>query len=109
MTPAELAQHNCLGADRSWEFSNGHQAVKGNFASDTSTVIQSAVCQSLGIARIPTFLAEHLVSEGKLVPILKKWYAKPEQLKIYYQQLHYQPRKLKLFIDFMLEQLENLR
>ncbi len=107
-TPDALKHHNCLGANIAWEFKDGLHDVKGNFSGDTSAAIQSAACQNLGIARIPTFLTQHLVNEGKLIPLLEGWYAKPEQLKMYYQKLSYQPRKLKLFIDFLLEQLARL-
>ena len=104
-TPADLIHHNCLGGKDPWLFRDGIHSVKGNFSGDIAVALQKAACQNLGIARVPTFATQHLVDEGKLVPLLEEWYAAPEQLKIYYQKLHYQPRKLKVFIDFMLEEL----
>ena len=98
-TPADLKDHNCLlfREESYWTFSNGKQFVQGNFSADTGIGIQH-----LGLIKAPDFMAKEWVDKQMLKPILQEWYGKFDYLNIYYQKLHYQPRKIQLFIDHIL-------
>lgn len=103
-TPADLKHHNCLlfRDEPYWTFSNGEQYVQGNYSADTGVGIFTAALAHVGLIKAPDFMAKEWVDKGMLKPILQKWYGKADNLNLYYQKLHYQPRKIKLFIDHIL-------
>jgi DNA-binding transcriptional LysR family regulator len=103
-TPADLKNHNCLlfREEPYWTFSNGQQYVQGNYSADTGVGLFTAALSHVGLIKAPDFMAKEWVEKNRLQPILQKWYGKSDNLSIYYQKLHYQPRKIKLFIDHII-------
>ena len=103
-TPADLKNHNCLlfREEPYWTFSDGQQYVQGNYSADTGVGLFTAALLHVGLIKAPDFMAKEWVEKNMLKPILQKWYGKSDNLYIYYQKLHYQPRKIKLFIDHVL-------
>ena len=103
-TPADLKNHNCLlfKEEPYWAFSDGLQYVQGNYSADTGIGLFTAALAHVGLVKAPDFMAQEWVEKGQLKPILQKWYGESDNLNLYYQKLHYQPRKIKLFIEHIL-------
>lgn len=103
-SPADLKNHNCLlfKEEPHWTFSNGKQFVQGNYSADTAVGLFAAALQHLGLIKAPDFMAKEWVDKKMLKPILQKWYGSADNLYIYYQKRHYQPKKIKLFVDYIL-------
>lgn len=103
-TPADLKNHNCLlfREEPLWTFSDGEHHVQGNYSADTGIGLFTAALAHVGLIKAPDFMAKEWVEKKMLKPILQKWYGKADNLNIYYQKLHYQPRKIKLFIDHII-------
>ena len=101
--PDDLKNHNCLlfKEEPYWTFSNGQQYVQGNYSTDTGLGLFNAALEHIGLIKTPDFMAKEWVDKKMLTPLLQKWYCKSEELYIYYQKLHYQPRKIKLLIDYL--------
>lgn len=104
-TPADLQHHNCLlfREEPYWTFSDGQQYVQGNYSADTGIGLFSAALSHIGLVKAPDFMAKEWLDKNMLKPVLQKWYGKPDHLYIYYQKLRYQPRKIKLFIEHILD------
>lgn len=85
VTPADLAQHNCLYYPRSgfapaWSFepergTGGRLtiAVSGSFAANNSEALRETALAGLGIALLPDFSAQQDIASGRLVRVLPKW------------------------------------
>lgn len=102
--PADLKNHNCLlfREESHWNFSDGQHLVQGNYSADTGMGLFVAALQHVGLIKAPDFMAKEWIDKKMLKPLLQEWSGKSDNLNIYYQKLHYQPRKIKLFIDHIL-------
>ena len=109
-TPADLKDHNCLlfKGEPYWTFSNGQQYVQGNYSADTGIGLFTAALQHVGLIKAPDFMAKEWVERKLLKPLLQKWYGNPDNLNIYYQKLHYQPRKIQLLINYLVNRAAEL-
>lgn len=71
-------------------------------------VMKTFCLDGFGIALLPDFFARPEVSRNILEPVLPNW--KPERTRIYcaYQRQRYAGRKLKEFIELMIESVKNI-
>lgn len=121
-SPEELANHNCLhyfrrGQIPAWSFQkDGRNAnritvpVAGPLATNNSEALREAALSNLGIALVPDFSAEKDLSEGRLIRVLPNW----KSVGAFGGNLHavrpYSPyiaKPVRLFVDFLREQLKN--
>lgn len=102
--PADLKNHNCLlfKEEPQWNFSDGQHIVQGNYSADTGIGLFAAALQHVGLIKAPDFMVKEWVDKQLLKSLLEEWSGKADNLNLYYQKLHYQPRKIKLFIDHVL-------
>lgn len=116
-TPEDLYQHNCLiHVDRSekniWGFSLNHQikriAVKGNFCANTNASLKNAAESGLGLVKLPSFMTHESVEQKKLVPVLSEFCPPSTPIYAIYEKNRSLPPKIKLFLQFLKEQLERL-
>ncbi|WP_305845172.1 LysR family transcriptional regulator [Photobacterium leiognathi] len=128
VTPQDLADHHCLAMIRSneelktWHFTDDNQQtvitlVPKRF-SDDGEVIRQWALDGAGIALKSILDIQHDIQEQRLVTVLdgymKNFNASTSSasadLNVIYQSRQYQPKRLRLFIEFLLERFgEKLR
>ncbi|HSV50538.1 MAG TPA: LysR family transcriptional regulator [Burkholderiaceae bacterium] len=71
-------------------------------------IMKTFCMDGFGIALLPDFFSRPEASSGALVPVLADW--KPEPMRIYcaYQKQRYMGRKLRSFINFMVECFQHI-
>lgn len=115
-TPQDLTQHACLvytgGLSRAsahqWEFDGpGGQVmveVSGRFRSDSVEGIAEAIRVGIGISRLPTWMFEEDIAQGRVRTILRDW--QPPRIPIhavYPSRRHLAPRT-RAVIDFLVNE-----
>lgn len=117
-TPPDLARHNCYNLPAAlpsglWTFvRNGERhdvAVRGSVVSDVVPALLDLVLAGTGITLLPTDLAEPAVHAGTLVRLLEDWDLPPAPLYAVYLPTRHLAPKVRVFIDFMLEQMASPR
>lgn len=115
-TIEDLQRHNCLVATlapfTTWRFRVGGKAVqinlKGNWRSNNASALITAAVEGLGICRLPElYLREHLQA-GRLVTILDEYQYHPFPVWLVYPNTRYISAKVRLFIDFVCDNLGSL-
>lgn len=121
-TPQDLAQHDCLAMVRSneemktWHFQDNEQhkvitIVPKSFADDGEVIRQWALA-GMGIALKSILDVQDDLNQQRLVTVLDGYMknfnastsASGADLNVLYLSRQYQPKRLRLFIDFLIEQ-----
>lgn len=113
-TPEDLASHECIidtnfRDPHVWKFrgpSSGEPLrvpVSGRLRFSSADACLEAAQASLGIARIPSFMAGPLFAEGKLVPILRDREETPNGIHILYPPGRHLANKVRALVDFLVE------
>lgn len=112
--PEQLMQHNCLTLSaldefNDWAFEDedkGHRVlrVRGNFRANTADGLYEAVRSGVGLARLSTWLVVSDVRAGRLVPVLSEYPHEFSAFYILYPHRRYLSRKVRAFVDFLVEQ-----
>ena len=112
----ELKHHNCI-AHRSltsgkripWPLIvDGHQDLftpSGNLSVSSVNSIKIALEKSVGIACIGQLHIAKELKLGNIVPILKEHWPLPKPIWIYYSSRKNVPKRIRVFIDFLLSTL----
>jgi DNA-binding transcriptional LysR family regulator len=115
--PAELADHSCIvmvqnTEGEKWEFVQGTEkfqlSVRGRYCSNDSEAVLEATLSHLGIACLPTGIADQAIKEKRLYSVLPDWdYAGASQgmAWLLYQPNKYGSQKLKVMVDYLLSKL----
>jgi DNA-binding transcriptional LysR family regulator len=112
-TLADLANHDGVvaranGGEARWELTgpkgDAQVAIRGRLVGDHGQMILDATLAGLGIALLPTFLAEPHVATGALVPVLPR-YASEIPMHVLTHASRHLPRRVALFRDFLVEAL----
>ncbi len=120
LSPADLAQHDCLVYPRAlgsavWSFekpgrragqSRANVTVNGPVAANNSEALRDAALEHLGIALLPDFSAQAALQAGKLVVLLPDWRpvgAFASQLYVVRPYAPHVPRAVTRFVDFLRE------
>jgi DNA-binding transcriptional LysR family regulator len=111
--PGDLSQHPalCLGARGrhvSWHLRGQIDPVQviPRMTSNQAGVIREAALAGLGIALLPGFLVAEDVRAGRLQRLLDGFEPKPDWLCAQYPQGGVVSPKIRLFTDFLVEQLQ---
>ncbi|RQS14801.1 LysR family transcriptional regulator [Burkholderia sp. Bp8998] len=116
----ELARHRCTGYRRAntgklaqWQFRIGEEIVYRDVpaaicVNDTEMETQ-AVLSGLGIGQLGSFNAAPHIRSGRLVPLLTQHVTESGAVYIYYRHRTEQSRRVKTFIDFMVERMAGNR
>lgn len=113
VTPEDLTRHRCLnvrfdgtGAVYQWEFANGGRTfevdVGATLISNDGDVLMGIARAGGGIGCGFEALARDDFAAGTLVPLLQPWWPSYPGFYLYYSSRRHVPRKLRVFIDFML-------
>ncbi len=110
--PEDLVRHRCihtLGDEgRKWHFHEPSVsiAVPQGVTVNNITFAREAAVAGGGIINVPSFIAQPQVAEGKLVRVLEHCVLPSTELYALYPSRRFQVMKVKAFIDYMMEQLE---
>ena len=107
----ELSHHSCLiytnrATPDIWRFKGDRAArVAGPLAADNGSVLAQAALSGLGIVRLPSFLVQEYLDEGRLVAILRKFEAEPYQVSAIYPRSQIQSPNVVAFVDYLASKL----
>jgi DNA-binding transcriptional LysR family regulator len=115
-TPQDLLKHSCLvytggssrGSAHQWEFDgpdgNTMVEVHGRFRCDSFEGISDGIRAGLGVSRLPTWVFNEDIAQGRVKPILQEW--QPTRVPIhavYPSRRHLAPR-VRAVIDFFVNE-----
>jgi len=117
-TPEDLLQHNCLtiAADSDfnrWALNRGKRqqvvSVSGNLVSNSVDSLYEMALQGQGIINLAEFIVGPELQTGRLVPVLKNYKSDSQLIHAIYPHRRHLPAKVRVFIDFLLEEFSNER
>jgi len=106
--PQDLKDHSCIGFRFSnglyrWEFEKGRKALtvspQGPASFDDPDLVIQAVLNGVGIGTAMEETLTGMISDGRLVQVLKDWCPKFEGYFLYYPSRRNQPAALAALID----------
>ncbi|OCH02705.1 LysR family transcriptional regulator [Aliivibrio fischeri] len=115
--PQELANHDCLflgetTTDHIWEFVKGEEshviAVTGRYAVNHSQMRLNGVKDGFGIGIFPDFVIREALANNEVISVLSDWQIKGNYhgvIAMQYAQNKYMPSRLKVFTEFVKENL----
>lgn len=118
--PTELIDHDCLylaetDHDNIWSFFAEDQyhtvSVSGKYAVNHSQMRLQGVKDGLGIGIFHDFVIVEAVEQNLVIPVLSDWTIKSNyhgSIAMQYPQTKYMPARLRVFIDFISEELGNV-
>ncbi|MDR9837801.1 LysR family transcriptional regulator [Herbaspirillum huttiense] len=111
---SDLANHNCFthsfSAKSEWTFtqkSNTQRVhVGGTLRTNEALVLMDAALEGLGVAKLPFYLVEPHLREGRLVQLLQEY--KPHEMGIYgiYTSRQFMSTALRTLLDFLASYFE---
>ncbi|MGV6875492.1 LysR family transcriptional regulator [Pseudochelatococcus sp. B33] len=113
-TPEDLQEHNCLvgrfGPD--WEFRDldgriKTVRVKGNAVINSGDALREAAVTGLGIMQGTLWLVRKDLGRGRLVPLLSEYCVDGVPISVLYLGKKHLPRKVRIFIDFLISLAKN--
>jgi DNA-binding transcriptional LysR family regulator len=116
--PAELSGHDCIIHARApdaadWPFKGPDGpfsvAVTGPFAANNSEAVHRAVLAGLGIAMMIDVQVHDDLRHGRLAQVLTPWAAPRAQSYVAYPSRRHLAPRTRVVIDFILEQVRQLR
>lgn len=116
--PTELLHHDCIvfrhnssGQRERWNLSKDGEnivlPVTGRFIINDSLAMMQAALDGVGITWMIGGYVEKLIEEGRLLSILPEWCPQVPGYCLYYPDRRQVSIKLRVFIDFLKQQLEN--
>ena len=115
--PADLADHDALiftlaATPQAWTLQRGEAretvTVQGRFRANNSLALRDAAMAGSGLAFIPLIYARDALADGQLVRLLPDWSGEPHHLYGVYPAHRETSHKLRLFLDFLVEELAAL-
>lgn len=112
-TPGDLINHRCLAYGQStvnslrWQLTRGEETitvpVASQLCSNNGEILRAAAIAGNGIAKLPTFIVGHDISEGRLEVLMPDY--PPTELGIYalYAPNRYLAAKTRVLIDHLAE------
>ena len=121
-TPDELREHNCIvnknmHHSHSWHFKKGNTettlSVTGNFQANTGGALYNAMLNGLGLAMLPTWYVGEDLNKGNLIRVLDAYQVSPPTMTdsaicALYPASKYLPPKVRVFIDYLVENFKQL-
>ncbi|UJF18604.1 LysR family transcriptional regulator [Vibrio sp. SS-MA-C1-2] len=108
--PKELTLHQCItGSVQHWTFhhqDNNEEVdipISGTFRCKSGRAMLNSAKQHRGIVRLPTIYCPHELKEQQLISVFEKWQIPATPFYLVYQRDPYQPERLKLFIQFIID------
>ena len=115
--PADLADHDCIRFVRGhhvydrWTFvENGEPLevrVQGSLSTSSAEVLHDWALDGLGVGIKAHWDVEQDIAEGRLVELLISFAANPIDLYVIYPTRSHMPRRVRAFIDFVVDALKS--
>ena len=117
--PSELKAHRCISLspemiDTRWRFKSEHKQssvdISPYYTVNNAESRLDAVLTNLGIASVPKFIAAPMLQQQKIVQILPEWQLQTNyagKVWMLYGATKHLPKKIQIFRDFILQQLQN--
>lgn len=106
--PKQLSDHQCLtGSVKRWSFehikSQQHYDVhvNGHLQCKNGRVLLKGALDGNGIIRVPILYCQQEVEQGALKEVFTDWRIPSVDFSMIYHRDRYQPKRLKLFIDYV--------
>ncbi len=114
--PADLAHHACFlyaNAIGAWQFrkADGEEAAvrpAGPLITDNGDAMMPALLAGLGVARLPDFIIDRELADGRLVEILGDWSPMNIALHLLTPPSTLRPARVELVIEFLSQRFRNL-
>jgi DNA-binding transcriptional LysR family regulator len=114
--PADLAHHACFlyaNAIGAWQFrkADGEEAAvrpAGPLITDNGDAMMPSLLAGLGIARLPDFIIERELADGRLVEILGDWSPMNIALHLMTPPSALRPARVELVIEFLSQRFRKL-
>ena len=115
---AELADHNCLNItgnssrniwDSRGSFSDRPVETKGNFEGNSTDVVFHAALAGMGIARLPSYIANCKFRSGELIHILPAYSPPSTDITVLFAETRNLAPKIRVFVDFLVDHFGRLR
>lgn len=114
--PADLAHHACFlyaNAIGAWQFrkADGEEAAvrpAGPLITDNGDAMMPALLAGLGVARLPDFIIDRELADGRLVEILADWSPMNIALHLLTPPSTLRPARVELVIEFLSQRFRNL-
>jgi DNA-binding transcriptional LysR family regulator len=112
--PADLMQHDCFGyaymGQAAWRFrsATGEEATvspPGPLSVNNGEAMLPALLAGLGIATLPSFIAEQLLTDGSLEAIMPDWTMEDAGLHLLTAPGGPQPARIRALADFLVQNL----
>jgi DNA-binding transcriptional LysR family regulator len=111
-TPSDLLTHRCLVNTKShhaWQFDLGLTTqtipIAGDISTNSVIVLRQAALDGHGIALLPTYCIEHDLDAGRLQQLFRGYTTPEEPIFAVFPHRQLLPRKVAVFIEFMIEWL----
>ena len=114
--PMDLTDHNCLvhrghAPDAIWRFGGPSGPydveVSGSVFTNSALVLRTAVLSGAGIAMLPLYATADDLAGGRLVRVLPEFESTKRPVYVVYAHSRYLPKRSRLFIDYLREQLRS--
>ena len=113
--PGDLARHNCLihrshAPDSIWRFTGSSKSfetpVSGSLFTNSAMVLRSSVLSNVGVAMLPIYAIADDLQQGRLTQTLSAFEGAKRPIYVVYPHSRYMPKRARLFIDFVRQQLK---
>lgn len=112
--PKELMHHQCLtGSVKKWNFMNVKSGqhvevpLTGHLQCKNGRVLVKGALHGNGIIRVPHLYCLNELEKGELVEVFDDWKVPSVDFSALYHRDRYQPKRLKLFIEFVTHYFEH--
>ncbi len=109
-TLSELNQHNCLLGTRDyWRFNEGKKdkniRVSGSVRVNSGYGLVDAALKGLGIVQLPDYYVNEYIKQGQLITLLDHYRQPDEGIWAVYPHNRQLSAKIRLLVDYLVEQL----
>lgn len=82
--------------------------VEPNISTNLVAAALGSLIQGAGIGEVPYLLAGEYFQTGQLVPLFSDWSIRPQPIVLAYPSRQYLPRKVRVFIDYLVDEVAKL-
>lgn len=111
--PKQLNSHQCLtGSVKRWSFEHTSLQqsydvhVNGHLQCKNGRVLLKGALDGNGIIRVPIIYCQQEIKQGALKEVFTDWRVPSVDFSMIYHRDRYQPKRLKLFIEFVKQYFE---
>jgi DNA-binding transcriptional LysR family regulator len=103
LIPEDIRHHQCLhGQDQeNWHFNSQVITVEGWLQINDNNMLKRQALAGLGLIRVPDYLVEKELTEGKLIAVLKDYMHSDKKIYMVHPQLIHHPKRVSAFLSFV--------